>query len=191
MVGKNQKMSQELKLNVACGNKKIPGYVNIDGEITNNPDQVVNILEIFPFERDSVSEILFFHAIEHIPKNQHAILLAQFHRVLKPGCYLYISYPEFTKVAMNYISNYRGMREFWEATIYGLQRYPGDAHVSLMDTKYFIPVLQEVGFVDIEYHPETPEDFNTMLRAKKGPIPNDYEDIIAGVGKSSTLNRSV
>lgn len=172
------------KLNVACGNNKIKGYWNIDSEETNEPDQIVDILKEFPFEDNSADEIIFFHAIEHIEERYHHYLLSQFHRVLKSNACLYISYPEFTKVAGNYITNYRGMRDFWKQTIYGLQRYPGDFHVSLMDTQYFVPVLQECGFHYIEYKSEVPDIFNTIVRCQKGKIPNTYENLIAKVGES-------
>lgn len=174
----------ELKLNVACGSNKIPGYINIDAEESNKPDQVIDILKVFPYNTDSVDEILFFHAIEHIPEKNHVQILQQFHRALKPNGYLYISYPEFTKVATNYINNYRGMRDFWKNTIYGLQRYPGDAHVALMDTKYFIQTLQECGFWNIEYKPEQNEPYNTILRCQKGLVPNNYEDLLTDLTKA-------
>lgn len=167
------------KLNVGCGNAKIPGYWNIDSNPDNKPDQVVDIINEWPFAAESISTILFFHTIEHIEEKYHNLILARFHSALVPDGELYISYPEFTIVANNYITNYRGMREFWKNTIYGLQRAPGDYHVALMDTDYFMIRLLELGFKDIEYREESPEEpFNSLIRCRKGELPLQYEDII-------------
>ena len=70
------------------------------------------------------------------------------------------------------------MREIWKNTIYGLQRYPGDYHVSLMDTIIFVELLGEVGFKNIEYQPEMSEPYNTIIRAIKGEIPVNYGNFL-------------
>ena len=132
-----------MRLNVGCGYNKIVGYVNIDMHPPNKPDIVADIRGVLPFNDNSVDEILMFHTIEHIEEKWHNIVLHEFWRVLKPGALCMFSYPEFKKCAQNYINNYKGQRTFWKNTIYGLQRYPGDYHVSLMDTDSFVDVLQE------------------------------------------------
>jgi hypothetical protein len=54
-----------LKLNLGCGAKRLPGYVNVDR--VGNPD-VTHDLETFPWPwaDDSVSEILLVHVLEHL-----------------------------------------------------------------------------------------------------------------------------
>jgi predicted SAM-dependent methyltransferase len=174
-----QDIQQVTKLNIGCGNNKIAGYWNVDGNVKNKPDQVVDVVKEWPFPSNSITEILFFHAIEHIEEKFHDIILARFHDALIYEGELYISYPEFTKVAENYIHNYKGQRDFWKATIYGLQRYAGDYHVSLMDTNFFAEKLLENGFKDIQYMAESKEEpYNTIIKCKKGEIPISYEDII-------------
>lgn len=165
-------------INVACGRAKIHGYWNIDAREENCPDQVIDIIHEFPFESESAKEILFFHAIEHIEEKYHRPILEQFHRVLELDGMLYISYPEFKKCAANYINNHCGQKDFWKATIYGLQRYPGDFHVTLMDTEVFVDVLQSVGFKDIQFQPERGEEFNTIVRCQKGIRPPNYEELM-------------
>ena len=169
-----------MKLNVCCGNNKISGYINIDAETKNNPDQVVDLLSDFQsrFQNESIEEILLFHAIEHFEEIHHKNILIMFYNALVPEGWLYISYPEFSKIATNYITNHKGLRDFWKKTIYGLQRYPGDYHVSLMDTPEFINLLQECGFKNIEYQNELKEDYNTIIRCQKGQVPASYEDLI-------------
>lgn len=168
-----------MRLNLACGDNKISGYLNIDGEISVKPDVVINLKRPLPFADESIDEIVLFHAIEHIEESYHVLVLCEFWRILKPNAELYVSYPEFSKCARNYIENYRGLREFWKNTIYGLQRYPGDYHVALMHTDLFVEKLQSIGFTDIKFSPEANENYNTVVYCRKSmQTPVDYEDLL-------------
>lgn len=166
-----------MKLNVCCGNNKIAGYHNIDGSKSNNPDEVVDLLTEFKDGYKDIEEILFFHAIEHFEEKYHPQIIAMFWNALRPEGMLYVSYPEFRKVALNYINNFQGKKDFWKAAIYGLQRYPGDYHVSLMDTLELVELLKSCGFKNIEWRSEPNEEYNTILRCQKGEIPLGYEDM--------------
>lgn len=171
--------TKEVKLNLGCGSTKLEGYVNIDVEKTCKPDKVVDfIAEQLKYTNNSISEIVLFHTIEHIQKRFHKRILAECWRVLKPGGRIIISYPEFIKCADNWKKNYRGKREFWEATIFGRQLYPSDFHITLMCTTDFLEVLRDCGFVDFIHKSETLEPYNTVVTSIKGDQPIDYEELI-------------
>ena len=55
------------KINLGSGDKKIPGFINVDKYNTFDPD-VVHDLEIFPypFSNDEVDEIKLIHVLEHL-----------------------------------------------------------------------------------------------------------------------------
>lgn len=169
-----------MKLNIGCGTTKYPGFVNIDSETSLNPDVVHDLKgRALPYAEGEVDEIWFIHCIEHIEEQYHFPILLDFHRVLKPEGKLIIAYPEFIRCASAYMENRRGMRDFWKATIYGRQGYPGDYHVSLMDTRDFSKLLERVGFSDITYNSEpVPNEINTILSCVKGQKMLTKEDLL-------------
>lgn len=172
-------MARVRKLNLGCGSRKIPGYVNIDSELACKPDRVWDFVNSqLPYASNSVDEILLFHTIEHVQKIKHLAILNDFWRVLKPDAGLIISYPEFAPCVQNWLDDFRGERKFWEATIFGRQLYPGDFHVCAMETGEFINLLNKAGFHGIFAQPEPDEPYNTIVSAVKGPKPTSYEDII-------------
>lgn len=178
-----------IKLNLGCGSNKIDGFINIDSEESCKPDLVVDFLKKpLPFERGSISEVVLFHTIEHISKRLHRVLLTNIWNLLEPGGLLIISYPEFLKCVENWKTNYKGKKEFWEATIFGRQLYPSDTHVALMCTEDFTILLESVGFRIVKASPEPLELYNTVVVARKFIKPITYEEAVQQVTDSIELH---
>lgn len=179
-----------MKLNLGCGSNKIEGFINIDTESSCKPDKVCNfITQKLPFKKNSVEEVVLFHTIEHISKRYHKIILSEIWRVLRPQGRFIVSYPEFTKCVENWKKNFRGKREFWEATIYGRQLYPSDFHVAIMYSPDFIDTLKDCGFVSIVAKSEPQEDYNTVVSCVKGKEVPTYEELIRADMLNTTLKR--
>lgn len=83
------------KLNLGCGSKKLPGWVNVDAQPMEDPDVVVDIgREIWPWPDNSVDEALASHVIEHIPPAEPFFhFMRELHRVSKPGAKTYVILP--------------------------------------------------------------------------------------------------
>lgn len=172
---------KQLKLNLGCGLSKLKDFINIDIEPKVEPDLIQDFrLGLPQFKNNSVSEVYLIHTIEHIEEKYHFNMLTEVYRVLKPNGLFFCAYPEFTKAAQNYITNYLGQREFWKATIYGRQLYPGDYHVSLMDSSIFKQTLINAGFKpkSLIIKPEVQEHYNTRVWAFKGKPPVYYEESV-------------
>ena len=169
-----------LNLNMGCGANKIKGYINIDTEVSVKPDLVCNfVTETLPFKANSVDQILLFHTIEHIPRRARREFLTKLYKLLKPKTgNIIISYPEFLKCVDNWKTNFRGKKEFWEATLYGRQLYPSDYHVTIMHTPDFKRQLVECGFTDLNVKTEPNESHNTVISARKGTAFVEYEELI-------------
>jgi predicted SAM-dependent methyltransferase len=168
-----------LSLNVGCGSNKISGCVNIDAEASCKPDVVADITkQPLPYESGTVDTVYFFHCIEHIPAAKHLQVLGEFWRVLKTEGRLVMAYPEFSKCAQNWLTNHKGQKAFWRATLYGRQLYPSDFHVALMDSEELEEILLQVGFRDVEMKPEPTEVYNTVCKCVKGEPMITYEQVL-------------
>jgi len=74
------------RLNVGCGNQRMPGWIGIDLVRTSATDIVRDLTRGLPFEDSSVDEILCDNVLEHIGPNEDFIfVLNELYRVLKPG----------------------------------------------------------------------------------------------------------
>ena len=85
-----------LKLNLGCGEKRLPGYINVDKFGT--PD-IKHDLESFPWpwETNSVSEIALIHVLEHLGKETDIYfgIFKEMYRVCRQGAKVRIVVPHF------------------------------------------------------------------------------------------------
>ena len=108
-----------MKINLGCGESPLDGYINIDS-IKNKltqPDVIANIkLEFLPFKSYECEEICALHVLEHIERDYWSRIFDEFYRLLIPDGVLILAYPEFERCAHNFITNFKGARDFWRMT---------------------------------------------------------------------------
>ena len=75
-----------MKLNLGSGSKIIDGYTNVDKFDYYKPD-IVHDLEVtpYPFEDNSIDEILLSHVLEHIGQDPNVFnnIIKEFYRICK------------------------------------------------------------------------------------------------------------
>ena len=117
----------KVKLNLGCGSKKLDGYINIDKYDTYNPD-IIHDLEKFPypFEDNSVDEILLSHVLEHIGQNPDIFnsIIKEFYRICVHGAKIDIRVPHPRHD--DFISDPTHVRPI---TVLGLQLYNKDLNL--------------------------------------------------------------
>lgn len=83
-----------LKLNLGCGQNPMAGYINVD---KFGSPEVQWDLEVFPWpwESNSVSEIVLFHVLEHLGAQTDIYLgiLKELYRVCRGGAKIHITVP--------------------------------------------------------------------------------------------------
>jgi|WetSurSiteA1Bulk_404760.scaffolds.fasta_scaffold81403_3 SAM-dependent methyltransferase len=88
-----------MRLNLACGQKTLPDYVNIDKYPLNTGVIVHDLLTGIPYEDNSIEEIYVSHFLEHLKVRHEAIpFLRECNRVLIPGGNLIIVTPDLEQI---------------------------------------------------------------------------------------------
>ncbi|MDO8669448.1 MAG: class I SAM-dependent methyltransferase [Candidatus Buchananbacteria bacterium] len=84
------------KLNLGAGGLPKPDYINIDWNILTNPD-VQHDLNItpYPFSDNTFDLVEADHVLEHLDRPFK--VMAEIHRILKPGGQLIIKVPHFSR----------------------------------------------------------------------------------------------
>ncbi len=83
------------KINIGCGGKIMPGWVNLDGHPLPGVDVVHNLDEYpWPFEDESCVEVMASHVYEHVRKPIDFVLEAW--RVLEVGGVFTVICPHWT-----------------------------------------------------------------------------------------------
>jgi len=134
-----------LKLHLGCGGQRFEGYVNIDWRRTPATDVVCRV-EKLPYPDDSAQLIETYHVIEHLPRHDAAKALREWHRVLAPGGTLIIECPDLDAAVGEYLA---GKQERLDS-IFGHQRFPGDAHFFGYNFDRLKSLLEAAGFGRVE-----------------------------------------
>ncbi len=85
-----------MKLNMGCGNNKRPGYINVDVAPGCQPDIVCDLETLpWPWESDSVDEVVFNHSLEHLGQSSRTFLgmMKELYRICKDKARIEITVP--------------------------------------------------------------------------------------------------
>ena len=148
------------KLNVGSGHPKGvyngPEWINIDDapEGTIQGATKMSVLSMPQEWTDRFEVVHCIHMLEHMNRNYRQEVLNQLYRVTAPGGTLYLEVPDFERtVALlhkAYVENDTKAVHIWKTSIYGKQRYDGDAHHWGFDAKHLHELAQNAGFKEIE-----------------------------------------
>ena len=140
------KKTQDPKLHLGCGSKLVPGWLNAD-KFKADADIYLNLTSRFPFPDATFSAVYSEHTLEHIPTDHVRHVLAECHRILKPGGLLRLTIPDLEIYAAKYAA---GDRAFFEPIIskyaekmekdrkkYWLVRSPGGAFMSRVVRRFY------------------------------------------------------
>lgn len=97
-----------LKLNLGCGDKILPGYVNVDVAPSRGgrePDVICDLHDLHPFATGTVDEILSVHVVEHFWRWEVVGVLREWVRVLKPGGLMVLECPNLRSACEQFLAN--------------------------------------------------------------------------------------
>jgi hypothetical protein len=143
------------KLHLGCGHRRIPGFVNIDHNPSGATDYVCDITKL-PCPPSSIARIETYHVIEHIPLQFVKPTLTHWLTVLRPGGTFVAECPDLRADCEEFLAG----NEERLYSIFGRQRFKGDAHHWGYTSDSLCKLLLSVGFktatpsAPIDYHAE-------------------------------------
>lgn len=153
-----------VRLNLGCGDKIIPGYINVDivdSRLGKIPDLFADVTKLDAFPSECADEILTVHVVEHINRWEVVDVLMEWKRLLKPGGVLVTECPNLLEACRLIVedpktalaSDKRAQRTMW--VLYGdpAHKDPLMGHRWNYTPESLAVVLMKAGFVKIERHP--------------------------------------
>ena len=150
-----------MRLNIGCGNRRLPGYTGVDAIPRPAADIVAPAHEV-PLPDGCADEVLAVHLVEHVFAWQVPALFAEWHRLLKPGGHLVLEMPDAMKCARNLIEGRQGKKPD-QLSMWGLYgddtlRDPYMMHKAGWWFDRLRPVVEAAGFIkiverDTVFHP--------------------------------------
>lgn len=149
---------QGAKLHLGCGDKRLPGWVNMDGRPTPAADIVGDAFAILrSIPQGSLQWIYASHFIEHVHPDKLPELFVLMHSALAPGGKLSVVTIDLGGIYQNrYMSNRNGAN--WNSALYGETNstdHPYAAHRQCFDYGSLSRLFDETGFASVRsWQPE-------------------------------------
>lgn len=149
------------KLNVGSGHPKgvytNREWINIDIAAKDHIDEKECVLNMSVLDMpndftDKFEVVHCIHMLEHMNRNLHKEVFKQLYRVVAPGGILYLEVPDFQYIVallhQAYTENKPEIVHIWKTSIYGKQRYNGDAHHWGFDARHLQELAKNAGFLN-------------------------------------------
>lgn len=153
-----------MKLNLGCGDKILPGYVNVDvapSRAGHKPDVLCDLHRLEGFADNTADEILAVHVVEHFWRWEVVDVLREWVRVLRPGGRMVLECPNLKSACEQFLADPElhagpgpeGQRSMW--VLYGDPSWqdPLMVHRWGYTPQSLARVMAEAGLVDLRQEP--------------------------------------
>jgi len=144
-----EQMHGRVRLNLGCGEKPLPGFVNIDARELPGVDVVADVRRL-PYEPGTVAEISTAHLVEHFRTHHFAtVVLPYWTSLLRQDGVLRIICPNGEELLRQVSRDELSVEDF-RTVMFGLQDYSDDDHLSMYSPDLLRPILESAGFQKVE-----------------------------------------
>ena len=146
-----------MKLNIGCGNRRLPGYTGVDAVQRDAVDIIAPAHKI-PLADGVAEEVLAVHLLEHLYPWEAPAAIAEWFRLLRPGGKLVLEMPDLLKACKNIAEGLKGRKHPDQLGMWALY---GDDRAKdpfmLHRTGYWFerlkPLVEAAGFERVTEHP--------------------------------------
>lgn len=152
-------------LNIGCGKKLWPGFVNIDfpGNWSGKKPDVECDIRTLPFDDGYADTAWAIHVVEHIQRWETLDLLKEWHRVLKDGGLMVVEVPCLDRVIKQFVDAFNSREPVNPQTtmwrLYGDPAYKDEhmVHKWCFSANELMQLMADAGYSNIvagnpEYH---------------------------------------
>lgn len=144
------RMGTHVRLNVGCGPKPQPEYLNVDERELEGVDLIADVRSL-PFREGAVAEIYAAHVMEHFTELElKADVLPAWYRLLKSDGKLRAAVPDAEGMIQAYMHGDYTFENLRTVT-YGGQDYRGNFHYTMFSRESLRAILRDAGFSMGEY----------------------------------------
>ena len=174
-----------MKLHLGSGYKKFDGYLNVDFDPLCNPDYNFDLEGKWPFEDNSVTDIIAYHVMEHLGDPGFFNFLKEMYRVCSPNAMIKVAVPHHRHDCFLNDPTHRrpitveGMRLFSKAhNKFCIETGDGSSRLGLyydidfdvVDFKYNIDPMYQPMLQSMESGSQEEYDFQIALRERNNMI---------------------
>lgn len=165
------RFQQPLKLDIGAGaHPRDESYTTVD--LHAEPAHIKAPMWDIPLPDGCVAAIWSSHALEHVAFAEVPKTLAEWFRLLRPGCRAIVQVPSFDYIARYWLL---GPERSWaEQMIFGNQQHAGEFHKSCWNHAVLKADLEKAGFVDVRVEmrwSHNQETLQAVARKPLGPPP--------------------
>lgn len=142
-----------MKLNIGCGNKRVPGFTGVDASPRTKAD-IIAPADKIPLPDGCATDIMAIHLLEHFYQWEAPAALTEWARLLQPGGLLIMEMPDLLKWARNLVEGRENLKHpdqlhMWAAYGDPRDKNPLMCHRWGYTFETVKPMLEKAGFVDI------------------------------------------
>ena len=180
-----------MRLNLGCGEKPLPNFVNVDFRALPDVEIVADVRRL-PFGPEDVDEISSAHLVEHFRQHQlETVILPYWRSLLRPGGTLRVICPNWEAMLKRVHARELTLAEFKTVT-FGLQDYEGDDHFAMYSPETLTEVMHAAGFehVDVvvaERRNGLSTEMELTATKRATPANGRRSDVLAASNAASTV----